>query len=91
MSVTIAVVATEGVLGGKPRIEGTRVGVFQVGSLIRDHDWSRATVADELDLSADEIDAALEYYDANPEEMDVIHEDREATYRRLRQQSRATE
>ncbi|MDB2239268.1 DUF433 domain-containing protein [Halorubrum ezzemoulense] len=61
MSVTIPVVSTPNVLAGKPRVEGTRVGVHQIGSLIREQGWSTAAVAEAFDLTPDEIDAALTY------------------------------
>ncbi|MGQ3330219.1 DUF433 domain-containing protein [Halorubrum sp. FL23] len=89
MSVTIPVVSTPNVLGGKPRVEGTRVGVHQVGSLVREHEWSTAAVAEEFDLTADEIAAALEYYEANPDEMEAIAEKAAATRERLDDLSRA--
>ncbi|WP_435099741.1 DUF433 domain-containing protein [Halorubrum sp. N11] len=88
MSVTIPVVSTPNVLGGKPRVEGTRVGVCQVGSLVREHDWSTAAVAEEFGLTADEIDAALEYYESNPDEMETIAEEAVATRDRLDDVSR---
>ena len=89
MSVTIPVVSTPNVLGGKPRVEGTRVGVHQVGLLVREHERSTAAIAEEFDLTADEIDAALEYYDSNPDEMDAIAAETEATRERLEDTSRA--
>lgn len=88
MSVTIPVVSTPNVLGGKPRVEGTRVGVHQVGSLVREHDWSRAAVAEEFGLTADEIDAAIEYYESNPDEMEAVAAEAEATRDRLSDPSR---
>ena len=89
MSVTIPVVSTPNVLGGKPRVEGTRVGVQQIGSLVREHNWSTAAVAEEFDLTADEIDAALEYYESNPDEMEAIAEEETETRERLEDLSRA--
>ena len=91
MSVTIPVISTPNVLGGNPRVEGTRVGVHQVGSLVHEHDWSTAAVAEEFDLTADEIDAALEYYESNPDEMETIAERAAATHDRLSDRSRASE
>lgn len=91
MSVTIPIVSTPDVLGGEPRIEGTRVGVYQVGVLVREHGWSRTTAADEFDLTAAELDAALEYYDSHPEEMGAIGTQHDATAERLRDRSRAPE
>lgn len=91
MSVTISVVSTPNVLGGKPRVEGTRVGVQQIGSLVHEHDWSTVSVAEEFDLTADEIDAALEYYESNPDEMDAIAERAAATRDRLSDRCRTSE
>jgi len=91
MSVTIPVVSTPDVLNGTPRIEGTRVSVQRVGTLVREHGWSRGKVSDEFELTVDEISAALEYYDTHPEEMDRIAERRENTYEQLRQSSCASE
>lgn len=90
VSVTIPVVSTPDVLGGKPRVEGTRVGVQQVGVLVREHGWSTAAVAEAFDLTADEIDAALDYYESNPEEMDAIAAEAAATRDRLGDSSRAS-
>ena len=89
MSVTISVVSTPNVLGGKPRVEGTRVGVQRVGSLGREQDWSTAAVAEEFGLTADEIDAAIEYYESNPDETEAIAAEAEANRERLTDVSRA--
>ena len=91
MSVTIPVVSTPDVLDGTPRIEGTRVSVQRVGTLVREHGWSRGKVSDEFNLTVDEISAALEYYDTHPEEMDRIAERRENAYEQLSNSSRASE
>lgn len=91
MSVNIPVVSTPGVLGGKPRIEGTRIGVHLVGSYIREHGWSRSQIAEAFDLSDAEIAAALDYYDTHPEEMAAIRDQKDDHAARLREQSRAPE
>ena len=91
MSVTIPIVSTPDVLDGTPRIEGTRVSVQRVGTLVREHGWSRGKVSDEFNLTVDEISAALEYYDTHPEEMGRIAERREKAYEQLRESSRASE
>lgn len=49
------------VLGGEPRIEGTRVGVRHVPARVIDADQSPAYVADQLDLSLSEVYEALSY------------------------------
>lgn len=80
----VAIVKTPDVLGGKPRIEGTRMGVFLLGERVREGGQS----VDDLlrsypHLDRAEVSAALAYYDAHPEAMDVIRKGREATKRRL--------
>lgn len=90
MSTHATIVKTPDVLHGKPRIDGTRIGVFMIAEGIREGSW---TVAETLeaypDLTRTEIDAALDYYDDHPEAMDVIRTRREATKRRVEEQSRA--
>lgn len=85
-----AIVKTPEVLGGKPRIDGTRLGVFTIGESIREGGQTVEDILDSYpDLSREQVLAALEYYDAHPEVMDVIRTQREATTYRLRSQSRA--
>jgi uncharacterized protein (DUF433 family) len=91
MSVTIPIVSTPDVLGEKPRIEGTRMPVHQVGYLVREDGWSRENVAEQFRLELNEVDAALEYYDEHPEEMAQIRADMEATFEQIREQSRVPE
>ena len=91
MSVTIPVVSTPDVLNGTTRIEGTRISVQHVGTLIRDHGWSRGAVCDAFELSVDEISAALDYYNSHLKEMERIGGRRDRTYDRLRKSSRATD
>lgn len=82
MSPTVRIVKTPDVLHGKPRINGTRIGVFMIAEAIRQGD---STVADTIesfpDLTREEITAALNYYDAHPEAMDVLRMQREANKR----------
>ena len=91
MSVTIPIVATEDVLGGKPRVEGTRLAVDQLGTLVREQGWTRERVLGAFELTSDELDAALDYYDAHPDEMAGYRADREQLDAELREQSRAPE
>jgi len=91
MSTTIPIVATEGVLGGKPRIEGTRIAVDQLGTLVREEGWTRERVVQAFDLTGDELDAALDYYDAHLAEMAALRERREDLAAEVRAQSRAPE
>lgn len=88
---TVEIVRTPDILHGKPRIEGTRIGVHHVGVPIREHGRDRAAVADSLGLTDAEIDVALDYYDTHPDEMAAIQRKKDATAARLREQSRAPE
>lgn len=91
LSVTIPIVATDDVLGGKPRVEGTRVAVDQVGALLREEGWTRETILSEFGLTAAELDAAVAYYDANAAEMQRLRDRRQDVAGDLRAQSRASD
>ncbi|WP_290815868.1 DUF433 domain-containing protein [Halovivax sp.] len=68
------IVRNEGVLGGDPRIEGTRIGVLHVYEFVVEGSCSPEDVADQLDIGLDEVYAALSYYYANPDEMTDVRE-----------------
>lgn len=78
------IVRSEGVLGGDPRIEGTRVGVLHVYDLAVDGGHSPADVADQLDLSLGEVYSALAYYHENPDEMRAVRRAQEEAFERLK-------
>lgn len=73
------IVRTDDVLGGEPRIEGTRVGVLDVYELVVDGGCSPADVADQLDRSLAEVYTALAYYHEHPAEMRQLRADRDET------------
>jgi len=76
------IVRTGVVLGGDPRIEGTRIGVLHVYELVVGGGHSAADVADQLDLSLGEVYSALAYYHEHPEEVREVrsaYEDAETT------------
>ena len=82
MSTTVRIVRTADVLHGRPRIDGTRVGVYTLGVAARDRGASIEDLLDAYpDLDREEIEAALDYYDDHPELMDYIR-----TQKRLRKQ-----
>ena len=71
MSSTVEIVKTPDILHGQPRIEGTRLGVFMLGEMIRRGEWTAEEVIDEWDeLTREHVEVVLEYYDGHPEEMD---------------------
>ena len=89
MSTTVRIVKTPEVLHGKPRIEGTRVGIFQLGELVCRQDWSLAQVIHEFDLDKQEVKAAVEYYEVHPELVETLRAQHEAGCQRIPRQSRA--
>lgn len=74
---------TPGVLGGRPRIEGTRVSVQRVAA------WYKMGLnAEEIiermgNLTLAQMYAALTYYHANPEEIEAYLATEKADYERL--------
>jgi uncharacterized protein (DUF433 family) len=89
MSRAVRIVKTPEVLHGKPRIEGTRIGVLQVGELGRRDDWSVERLTREFDLDSAQVEAALEYYEDHPELMETLRAQREANVRAIRERGRA--
>ena len=90
MSTTIRIVKTPDVLHGKPRIEGTRIGVFSIGITAREHGATVEELLDDYpDLDRAQVQAALDYYDEHPELMEYIQTQKEATKTALSEQSRA--
>lgn len=62
----------ESILGGDPRLDGTRIGVIHVYELVVDGDHAPADVADQLDISLGDVYEALAYYYHHPDEMREI-------------------
>lgn len=89
MSATVRIVKTPDVLHGKPRIEGTRIGVYQIGELVRQQKWTLADVTEEFDLDRTQAATAVEYYDEHPELIETLRAQREAARRTIRERSRA--
>lgn len=83
------IVTTEGVLGGKPRLDGRRVSVLQVAELVADCGDDPVDVADQLDLSLAEVHEALAYYYDNVDEMKTYRRRREELVETLEAESRA--
>ena len=81
------IVKTEDVLGGEPRIRGTRVGVRHVAARTIDGDQSPAYVADQLEISLSEVYEALSYYYDNLEELREIERTNEVAFERIAETS----
>ena len=54
------IVSTPGVLGGKPRIDGTRISVELILELLS-LEWTIENILEEYDLTREQIFAALSY------------------------------
>ncbi|MFC7154672.1 DUF433 domain-containing protein [Halomarina halobia] len=77
------IVNTEGVLGGDPRIENHRIGVYHVYQRYVEGGETPEAIATGYDISIAEVHAALAYAFSNPDEMRDI----EARNRKRRQRS----
>lgn len=65
----MAITRDEDILGGEPRIEGTRVGVRHVVEKVVEGGYTPAYVSDQLGVSLSEVYEALSYYYENTEEI----------------------
>jgi len=77
----------EDVLGGEPRIDGTRVGVRHVAARVVDGGRSPAHVADQLDVSLADVYESLSYYYAHIDEMREFERANGAAFERVRESS----
>lgn len=77
----------EDVLGGEPRIDGTRIGVRHVAARVIDAGQSPAYVADQLDLPLASVYEALSYYYDNIDAMREIEQENEEAFERIDESS----
>lgn len=77
----------EDVLGGEPRIDGTRVGVRHVAARVIDSGQSPAHVADQLDVPLADVYESLSYYYAHIDEMRDLEAENDAAFDRVREAS----
>lgn len=68
---------TPDVLGGDPRIEGRRIGVYFIREQVEGRGLDPQTVANRYDLDIAAVYRALTYYHEHPEEMADIQARRE--------------
>ena len=74
------VVKTKDVLGGDPRIEGHRIGVFDIYQRLVEGDETPEEIASDYGISIGEVHAALAYAFSNPDEMRDLEARNEAVY-----------
>ncbi|WP_348609811.1 DUF433 domain-containing protein [Halobaculum rarum] len=70
------IVETGDVLGGEPRIDGTRVGVLTIYERVEGRGLEPQTVADRLDLDVADVYRALAYYHEHPRQMEEVRRER---------------
>lgn len=76
------ITSDDDVLGGEPRIDGTRIGVRHVAARVVDSGQSPEHVADKLEVSLADVYAALSYYYAHIDKTrDTEVEKRSSIYR----------
>lgn len=71
------IVTTPDVLGGDPRIQGRRIGVYFIREQVEGRGLDPHTVADRYDLDLAAVYRALTYYHEHPAEMADIQNRRE--------------
>ena len=62
----------------EPHIQGRRISVRQIYSLVEERDEDPATIADRYDLDVADVYHALAYYHDHPREMNEVQEARDA-------------
>jgi uncharacterized protein (DUF433 family) len=77
----------EDILGGEPRINGTRIGVRHVATRVVESGRSPAHVANQLDVPLADVYEALSYYYAHIDEMRTLESDNEAAFEDVRESS----
>jgi len=73
------IVRDDDVLGGEPRIAGTRLGVFFIKERVEDGGLEPRSLADRYDIDIADVYRALAYYHDNPGEMRKIEKERQET------------
>ena len=83
----IHIVATHGVLGGKPRIDGTRIAVEHIAIAYNSGLSIDEIVESYQGITHADVFAALAYYHDHKEEMDAKMEHDEKEYKKLYQEN----
>lgn len=83
----MTITGDENVLGGEPRIEGTRIAVRHVVEMVIDSGDSPAYVADQLGISLATVYEALAYYYDNIEQIRKFERENTDAFERVREES----
>lgn len=80
------IVTDEEVLGGDPRLEGTRIGVIHVYRQYEQGETPEQIAANYEGVTVSDVHVALAYAFDNPEEMRQIEEDERKVLEKIRNQ-----
>lgn len=81
---TEEIVETPGVLGGKPRVAGSRIGVLHIVTAYEDTGSIVETAAGFTGpLTVDEARSALGWADSNPDEIERLRDERARTFEHI--------
>ncbi|WP_318568794.1 DUF433 domain-containing protein [Salinigranum marinum] len=83
----MSITRDDDMLGGEPRIDGTRVGVRHVAARVIDSGQSPAHVADQIDVSLASVYEALSYYYAHLDELREFERENTEAFERVRESS----
>ena len=83
----MTITSDEDVLGGEPRIEGTRIAVRHIAGRVVDGDRSPAYVADQFDIPLASVYEALAYYYEHIEAMRQFERENAAAFEEVREES----
>jgi uncharacterized protein (DUF433 family) len=83
----MSITRDDDILGGEPRLEGTRIGVRHVAARVIEAGQSPAHVADQFDITLADVYEALSYYYAHIEDMRAIEGANEEAFDRVRESS----
>lgn len=83
----MSITRDDDVLGGEPRLDGTRIGVRHVAARVIDGGQSPAHVADQFDVTLAAVYEALSYYYSHIDEMRAIEGANGDAFERVRDSS----
>lgn len=83
----MSITRNDDVLGGEPRIDGTRIGVRHVAARVIAGGRSPAHVADQFDISLAAVYEALAYYYAHIDELRELEQENNAAFEQVRDSS----
>ncbi|MEF8786190.1 MAG: DUF433 domain-containing protein [Haloarculaceae archaeon] len=83
----MTITTDDDVLGGEPRIEGTRIGVRHIAGLVVESGRSPAYVADQLDISLASVYEAMAYYYEHIEELRTLDRENADAFERVSESS----